>query len=233
VKPPDFDPRKKYPVIVYVYGGPHAQVVQDRWGSATLFDHLCATKGFLVWAMDGRGSWGRGHAFESGILKKLGELELSDQLEGVVQLKKLPFVDPARVGIWGWSYGGYLTLYAATHSGDLFKAAVAGAPVTHWKYYDSIYTERYMKLPKDNPEGYEVSAPVTSADKLGPRLLILHGTSDDNVHMQQTMAFVDALMKARKDFTFVPLPRQKHGPREPAARLYANQRILEFFEKNL
>lgn len=233
VKPADFDPAKKYPVIVYVYGGPHAQLVQDRWGATSLFDHLCAEKGFLVWTVDGRGSWGRGHAFETPILKKLGEIELKDQLEGVAWLKRQAFVDPARIGIWGWSYGGYMTLYAATHAPEVFKVAVAGAPVTDWKFYDSIYTERYMKTPKENPGGYKASSNVEAAAKLGPKLQIQHGTSDDNVHMQNTIAFIEALERARKGFEFVPLPRQKHGPREPAFRLYSNQRILDFFERNL
>ena len=233
VRPASFDPTRKYPVIVYVYGGPHAQVVQDRWGATSLFDHLCAEKGFLVFSLDSRGSWGRGHAFESAVLKRLGEVESKDQLEGVSWLRKQAFVDPARIGVWGWSYGGYLTLYLATHAPEAFRAAVAGAPVADWKLYDSIYTERYMKTPKENPEGYRASSCVESAGKLGPKLQIQHGTSDDNVHMQNTMTFVDALVRARKDFEVVPLPSQKHGPRDPAYRLYSNQRILEFFEKNL
>ncbi|MEO6325694.1 MAG: S9 family peptidase, partial [Thermoanaerobaculia bacterium] len=233
LKPADFDPGKKYPVVVFVYGGPHAQVVKNSWGVSSLLDEVMASKGYLVWSMDNRGSWGRGHAFETPLAGRTGKVELADQLEGIAHLKKQAFVDPARIGLWGWSYGGYLTLYAATHAGETFKCAVAGAPVTDWKYYDTIYTERYLKTPKENAAGYEDSAPLTSAGKLGTRLLIIHGTADDNVHMQNSMAFVDALMRAGKDFTFVPLPGQKHGPRDPAARLYSNRRILEFFEKNL
>ena len=233
VRPADFDPARKYPVVVYVYGGPHAQVAGDRWGTTSLLDHVMAGRGFLVWAMDGRGSGGRGVAFESAILKRLGEVELADQLEGVAQLKKLPFVDGTRLGLSGWSYGGTLTLVAATRAPELFKAAVAGAPVTHWKYYDSIYTERYMKLPKENPEAYESTAPLTHAARLGPKLLLLHGTADDNVHMQNSIAFADALNKARKEFVFVPFAGMKHGPRDPATRHAVNQRILSFFEQNL
>ena len=202
-------------------------------GRVPRLDTVLAAKGILVWTMDNRGSWGRGHAFETPVLKNLGTLELEDQLEGIAELKKRPYVDGSRIGIRGWSYGGYLTLFAATHAGEVFRCAVAGAPVTDWKFYDSIYTERYMKLPKDNVEGYKASSPVQAAGKLGTRLLILHGTSDDNVHMQNTMVFADALMKARKDYDFVPLPRQPHGPRDPAARLYAYQRIAEFFEETL
>ena len=126
-----------------------------------------------------------------------------------------------------------MALYAATHAGETFRCAVAGAPVTDWKYYDSIYTERYLKLPSQNPGGYRDSSPLQAADRLGSKLLLLHGTADDNVHLQQSIAFVDALTKARKDYTLVLLPGQKHGPRDPASRLYANQRIVEFLEKNL
>lgn len=231
-KPPDFDPAKKYPVLVYVYGGPYAQEVRNAWVRPSV-DTVLAAKGILIWTMDNRGSWGRGHAFETPVLKNLGTLELKDQLEGIAELKKRPYVDGSRIGIRGWSYGGYLTLFAATHAGEVFRSAAAGAPVTDWKLYDSIYTERYMKLPKDNVEGYKASSPVEAAGKLATRLLILHGTSDDNVHIQNTMVFADALMKARKDYDFVPLPRQPHGPRDPAARLYAYQRIAEFFEETL
>jgi dipeptidyl-peptidase-4 len=231
-KPPGFDPARKYPVLVYVYGGPHAQEVRNAWARPSV-DTVLAAKGILVWTMDNRGSWGRGHAFETPVLRNLGTRELADQLEGTAELKKRPYVDGSRIGIHGWSYGGYLTLFAATHAGELFRSAAAGAPVTDWKFYDSIYTERYMKLPKDNVEGYKASSPVEAAGKLGTRLLILHGTSDDNVHLQNTMVFADALMKARKDYDFVPLPRQPHGPRDPAARLYANQRIAELFEETL
>jgi dipeptidyl-peptidase-4 len=233
VKPAGFDPAKKYPVVVYVYGGPHAQVVQERWGGTSLLDHVLAGKGFLVWAMDGRGSGGRGLAFESAILKRLGEVELKDQLEGVAQLKALPFVDGSRLGLNGWSYGGYMTLYGATRAPGLWKAAVAGAPVTHWKYYDSIYTERYMRLPKENPDGYETSAPLAQAGKLEAKLLVLHGTADDNVHLQQSIAFLDALNRARKEYAFAPFAGMKHGPRDPATRRSVNERILSFLEENL
>lgn len=232
VKPADFDPGRKYPAIVFVYGGPHAQLVQDRWGAVSGLDHLLASKGFLVFTMDNRGSWGRGHAFETPILKNMGAQELKDQLEGVAELKKRPYVDGARIGITGWSYGGYMTLYAATHAGATFKCALAGAPVADWKLYDSIYTERYMKSPRDNAEGYRTSSPLLAAKDMGTKLLIVHGTSDDNVHMQNSISFIDELVKARKDFSFVPLPRQKHGPRREAL-LYRNQRLVGWFEKNL
>lgn len=233
VKPPDFDPAKKYPVIVHVYGGPHVQMVLDRWGQVSVLDQVLAQKGFVLFSMDNRGSWGRGHAFETPILKRMGEQELKDQLEGVAHLKKMPFVDGTRIGLHGWSYGGFMSATATTKGEGAFKAVFAGAPVTDWKYYDSIYTERYMKLPKDNETGYKASSVLAAAEKQSGKLLLVHGTSDDNVHMQQSMAFIDALMRAKKDFTFVPLPRQLHGPQDPAARFYSSLRLVEFFEKNL
>ncbi len=231
VKPPAFDPARRYPVVVRVYGGPHGQVVKDAWERQTPLDLLFASKGFLVWSLDNRGSWGRGHAFETPLLMRTGEVELRDQLIGIEKLRGRPYVDGSRIGIWGWSYGGYLTLYAATHAGETFRCAAAGAPVTDWALYDSIYTERYMKLPGENQEGYRASAPAP--DRLSTKLLILHGLLDDNVHLSNSLIFADGLMKARKDFVFVPLPRQKHGPHEPAARFCVDQRLLEWFEQNL
>lgn len=233
VKPAGFDPSRKYPVIVSVYGGPHAQMVQDKWSANTLFDHFLASRGFLVWSLDNRGSWGRGKAFETPVLKRLGEVELADQLEGIAHLRKQPWVDSTRIGIWGWSYGGTMALLAATKTKGAFKAAVSGAPVTDWHLYDSIYTERYMKLPAENPEGYRDASLIERARDLNAKLLILHGTNDDNVHIQNSMRFVDVLIKARKDFEFVPLPGVKHSPRAPGVRVYVFQRILDFFERNL
>jgi len=233
VKPSGFDPSKRYPVIVLVYGGPHAQVVHDAWGATSLFDHYMASRGFLVWSLDNRGSWGRGHAWEAAIFKETGKRELADQLAGVKSLKALPYVDPARIGIWGWSYGGYMTLYSLTNAPDVWKCGVAGAPVTHWKFYDTIYTERYMRTPKENPQGYEVSAPLTKARDLKAKLLLIHGTADDNVHMQNTMAFVDALTKAGKLYQLEIQPGQKHGFYGKASVNFRNATIAKFFEENL
>ncbi len=233
VKPADFDPSRKYPVIVDVYGGPHGQVVRDSWGATTLFDHYLASKGFLIWSLDNRGSWGRGHAWETAIFRETGKRELADQLAGVRYLRSLPYVDPARIGIWGWSYGGYMTLYALTNAPDVWKCGVAGAPVTHWKFYDTIYTERYMRTPKDNPAGYEASAPLTKAKDLKAKLLLIHGTADNNVHMQNTLAFVDALTKAGKPYQLEIQPGQKHGFRGKDSLNFRNAAMAKFFEENL
>ncbi|MDQ2980550.1 MAG: S9 family peptidase [Acidobacteriota bacterium] len=233
VKPAGFDPARKYPVVVFVYGGPHAQVVRDQWGATQLLDHLLASRGYLVWSLDNRGSWGRGHAWEATLLRETGKRELADQLAGVRHLKSLPFVDRARIGIWGWSYGGYITLYALTNAPDVWKCGIAGAPVTHWKFYDSTYTERYMRTPAENPAGYEASAPLSKAKNLKARLLLIHGAADDNVHLQNTLAFIDALTKAGRPYELQVQPGQKHGFRGKASLDFRNAAIVKFLEENL
>ncbi len=231
--PPDFNPRRKYPVIVYVYGGPELQVVQDRWGVSSPLDQLFADNGFIVWSLDNRGSWGRGHAWESVIFEHMGGHELADQLTGVAYLKSMPYVDSNRIGIWGWSYGGYMTLYALTHAPGVFKCGAAGGPVTAWKLYDTIYTERYMRTPRENPAGYRDSSPLYFADRLKAPVLLIHGAIDDNVHMQNTMNFVEALVKANKPFELYIQPDQKHGFQGQTVRTYLDERLLRFFMHHL
>ena len=233
VKPPDFDPHRKYPVIVNVYGGPEVQMVRDEWGVTSLEDLLFAEHGFLLWTLDNRGSWGRGHAWETTIFEHLGRQELSDQLAGVNYLKSLPYVDPNRMGIWGWSYGGYMTLYTLTHAPEVFKCGAAGGPVTDWKFYDTIYTERYMRTPEANPEGYRESSPLDAAGNLRAKLLLMHGADDDNVHLQNTINFIEALIRDGKSYQFYLQPGEKHGFTAYSARLYLVKRLLTFFESNL
>lgn len=232
-KPADFSPEKKYPVVVYVYGGPHEQLVKNQWRASSLLDLLFAQEGFLVWTLDNRGSWGRGHAWESVIFKGMGRRELEDQLAGIEYLKSLPYVDSGRLGLWGWSYGGYMTLYALTHAPEVFKCGAAGGPVTDWKFYDSIYTERYMRTPAENPEGYENSSPLAAAANLRAKLLLIHGADDDNVHMQHTLNFIDALVEAGRPFELYIQPGQKHGFSGQAVNTYLNRRLLDFFKRNL
>jgi dipeptidyl-peptidase-4 len=233
IKPADFDPSKKYPVIVYVYGGPHAQVVRNHWPAVQPGLQLLAQAGFLIWSLDNRGSWGRGHDWEKRIFRNLGTNELADQLAGIAYLKTLPFVDTNRFGIYGWSYGGYMTLYALTHAPDVFKCGVAGAPVTDWKFYDTIYTERYMRTPQENPAGYKTSSPLAAASRLKARVLLIHGTSDDNVHLQNTMNFLEALTKANRPYELQIQPGQMHGFSGEAANRFLNEKIIEFFIRNL
>jgi dipeptidyl-peptidase-4 len=234
VKPVEFDPAKRYPVIVNVYGGPGAQIVRNSWGSLTPISYLLAQEGYLVWSLDNRGSWGRGHAWEASIFKNFGQRELEDQLIGVSYLKSLSYVDPARIGVWGWSYGGYMTLYALTHASDVFRCGVAGAPVTDYRSYDSIYTERYLKTPEENPEGYRASAPLEAAASLQAKLLIVHGTVDDNVHMQNSIAFINALTRADRPYEFHLQAAEDHGfERNNGSKAYLMERLLDFFRRNL
>jgi dipeptidyl-peptidase-4 len=233
VKPAGFDPARRYPVVVVVYGGPGVQTVQNAWGTGTLLKHLLASHGFLVWSLDNRGSSDRGRAFEDPIFRHLGKVELEDQLAGVEHLKSLPFVDASRLGIYGWSYGGYMTLYALTRAPAVFKAGVAGAPVADWKLYDTIYTERYMGKPEDNPEGYEASSPLAKADDLRSPLLVIHGTSDDNVHVANTMSFVDALIREGRPHTLMLHPRQMHAFSARENRTARDAAILRHLETYL
>ena len=233
IKPPHFNPRKKYPVLIYVYGGPHAQVIRNAFGYTRYLWHLMmAQKGFIVFSMDNRGSWGRGHDWEKQVYRQLGKLELMDQLEGVAYLKKQPYVDANRIGIWGWSYGGYMTLYALTHA-DVFRTGVSVAPVTDWRDYDTIYTERYMGLPQENEEGYRNSSPVFFADSLKGMLYLIHGTGDDNVHFQNSVQMADALIDAGKMFHFMMYPQQKHGIAARADRIHLFKLITHFLEEHL
>jgi len=234
IKPPDFNPQKKYPVLVYTYGGPHAQVVRNGWGGANFLWHqLMAQKGYIIFSLDNRGSAGRGHAFEAPLHFRMGAQELSDQRDGVQYLRSLSYVDANRIGIWGWSYGGYMTLHAMFEAGDDFKVGFAGGPVTDWRYYDTIYTERYLGLPQKNEKGYQDSSPVKYAGQLKGKLLIAHGTGDDNVHYANTLAVINDLIEAGKYVEVLAFPGRGHGVSDPPARRVLMQRVTQFFLDNL
>jgi dipeptidyl-peptidase-4 len=207
--------------------------VQKNWTGSDPLEQILARAGFLVWRLDNRGSWGRGHRFEILVDQHLGEIELADQLAGVAYLQSLPFVDGKRIGITGWSYGGYLTLYAMTHAPEVWRCGVAGAPVTDWSLYDSIYTERYMGTPESNPEGYRDSSPVNAIERLAAPLLLAHGTDDDNVHLQHTIQFVEALSRHRKHYELLIQPKQTHGFKGEGPEIYLHERMLEFFKRHL
>ncbi len=216
VKPENFDPAKKYPVIIHWYGGPTLQMVSNRYGATNLFniierDVLYTQEGFIVWRLDNRGSFGRGHAFETPIYEELGKAALDDQLAGVEYLRTLPYIDASRIGTDGKSFGGYMTLYALIFAPDVFKAGVAGSAPTDWAYYDTIYTERYMRTPSQNPEGYEATNLISAVDQLQARPLIIHGLNDTNVHLQNSINFVQALEHIDKPFEFLPLPNLNHS----------------------
>ena len=234
LKPLSFDPARKYPLVVSLYGGPHAQLVVDQWaGSGFLFDELLAQNGYLVLTLDNRGSSGRGHTFESPIDRHMGEIELADQLAGVAWLEKLGYVDSARIGVRGWSYGGYMTLTALFHAADVFKAGFAGAPVTDWKNYDTIYTERYMGTPQENPAGYHDSSPVNYVAALRGKLLVVAGTGDDNVHFANSVQLSEALINAQKYAEIQLYPGRGHGISDQPAQIHVFRRVLKLFLDNL
>jgi dipeptidyl-peptidase 4 len=234
IKPPNFDASKKYPVIVHLYGGPGAQEVRDAWeGSTYLWHQLMAEKGFVIFVLDNRGTTGRGHAFETPVYHHFGQAELADQLAGVAWLRRQAYVDPAHIGIWGWSYGGYMTCVAMLRAGDVFKAGFAGAPVTDWRQYDTIYTERYMGTPQENPEGYRDASPVNFAAGLQGKLLIVHATGDDNVHFANTVELAEKFVDAEKYAEYQIYAGRGHGISDAAARIHIFNRVTQFFVENL
>jgi dipeptidyl-peptidase-4 len=216
VKPAGFDPAKKYPVVVHWYSGPGLQMVSNRYGATNIFniierDVLYTQEGFIVWRLDNRGSFGRGHLFETPIFGELGKAALDDQLAGIEYLKTLPYVDATRIGTDGKSFGGYMTLYALLNAPDVFRCGVAGAAPTDWSYYDTIYTERYMRTPQANPEGYAATNLIDKAAQIQARPLLIHGLDDTNVHLQNTVNFIQALEANDKLFDFIPLPNLSHS----------------------
>lgn len=233
IRPPDFDPSRKYPVLQYNYGGPHAPVVRDSWGGTTyLWHQLLAQRGYVIWYCDNRSASGKGIAPTWQAYGQMGVVELRDIEDGVDWLRQQPWVDGERIGIWGWSYGGFMTAYALTHSTS-FKAGIAGAPVTDWRLYDTIYTERYMRMPQNNPEGYDATSVVRAAGDLHGNLLILHGTMDDNVHMQNSVQLIYELQKAGKEFDLMVYPRARHGVREPELVWHLRRRMTDWLLENL
>ena len=211
LKPPDFDPAKKYPVLFTIYGGPGSQSVNNSWGTVNAWHQVWAQRGIIVVSVDNRGTGGRGEEFKKCTYLQLGKFETTDQVEAAKYLGTLGYVDKARIGMWGWSFGGYLTLSCLTKGADYFSFGIAVAPVTNWKYYDNIYTERYMRTPKENNAGYEDNSPVNHAAKLKGKLLMICGMADDNVHPQNSYDMVTALVAADKQFESQFYPNSNHG----------------------
>lgn len=233
IKPVDFDPNKKYPVLMYVYGGPGSQTVQDRWGGANyLWYQMLAQKGYIVVSVDNRGTGARGYAFRTLSYEQLGKYETEDQINAAKKLAELPFVDANRIGIWGWSYGGYMSSLCLFKGSDVFKTAIAVAPVTNWKYYDSIYTERYMGLPSEN-KGYDDNAPISHVGGLEGKYLLVHGTADDNVHFQNAIELVSALQAADKQFDMMVYPDRNHGIYGGNTRLHLYRLMTNYILENL
>lgn len=234
IKPPDFDPAKRYPVITYVYGGPAAPTTTDSWDGATyLFHQALAQRGFIVFSVDGPGSQIDSARAVRRLYHRLGPASLAGQLAGITYLRGQSYVDSTRIGLWGWSFGGYETAYALTHAPRLWKVGVAVAPVTDWRYYDTIYTERYMGTPQQNPAAYRESSVVARAAALGGRLLLLHGTADDNVHLANSVALVQAFVRSGKQVDFMVYPRKAHGISGIPQQRHLFNHMLEYWQAHL
>jgi len=234
IDPPDFDPTKKYPVFMYVYGGPNSQTVTNSWGrNNLLWFHLLAQKGYIVVSVDNRGTGARGEEFRKNTYLELGKFETIDQIEAAQYLGSLDYVDKNRIGIFGWSYGGYISSLCITKGADYFKLAIAVAPVTNWRYYDNIYTERFMRTPQENGENYDDNSPINFVDKLKGKYMLVHGTADDNVHVQNSMDMITALVKANKQFDLMLYPNKNHGIYGGNTRYHLYKKMTDFILDNL
>ncbi|NQV01181.1 MAG: S9 family peptidase, partial [Bacteroidia bacterium] len=233
IKPANFDPSKKYPVLFYVYGGPHSQLVSESWlGGAGYFLSYMAQQGYVVFTMDNRGTANRGFEFESCIHRRLGELEVADQMKGVEYLKSLPYVDADRIGVDGWSYGGFMALSLLLKNPGVFKVAVAGGPVIDWKYYEVMYGERYMDTPQENPEGYKNAALINYVDSLEGKVLILHGSIDPTVVPQNSLQFLKKCIEKGKQVDYFVYPGHEHNVRG-TDRIHMMKKIETYFKDNL
>lgn len=231
IKPVGFDSSKKYPVLMTQYSGPGSQEVLDSW--ALGWENVLAQKGYLVYCVDGRGTGSRGEAFKKQTYGQLGKLEVIDQISAAKYIGSLPYADKSRIGIWGWSYGGFMSLNAILQGADVFKMAIAVAPVTNWRYYDNIYTERYNGLPKDNPTGYDDNSPINHVSTLKGKLLIVHGTADDNVHIQNSFELVSKLIQGNKQYDMMVYPDKNHSIYGGKTRLQLYTKFVDYVEANL
>jgi len=233
IKPLNFDPGKRYPVLVYVYGGPESQEVTNSWDITMGWFQMIVQQGYLVVCIDNRGTDGRGENFKKCTYLQLGKLETEDQINAARFLATLPYIDGNRIGIFGWSYGGYMTSLCMTKGAGIFKLGIAIAPVTNWRFYDSIYTERFMRTPQENPTGYDDNSPINFADMLKGKLLLIHGSADDNVHLQNTMVFARKLVQAGKSFDMAIYPDKNHSLPGKTTRLHLYQKMTDFLLGNL
>jgi len=234
IKPFDFDENKEYPLLMYQYSGPGSQEVANQWNSANdyWFQYL-AQQGYVIACVDGRGTGFKGAAFKKITQKKLGKYEVEDQIAAAKQLGELPYIDSSRIGIWGWSYGGFMSSNALFKGNEMFKMAIAVAPVSSWRFYDTIYTERYMTTPQENPNGYDENSPINHVDKLKGDFLLIHGSGDDNVHLQNTMRLAEALIQADKQFDWAIYPDKNHGIYGGNTRLHLYKKMTNFIHETL
>ncbi len=233
IRPDDFDPGKTYPLFIYVYGGPESQNVVEAWNRRAPWFQMLVQEGYIVACVDNRGTNGRGEEFRKSTYKELGKLETIDQVEAATYLGDLPYIDRERIGIFGWSYGGFMTSLCLTKGNGLFKMGIAVAPVTSWRYYDTIYTERFMRTPQVNPDGYDDNSPINFADQLKGKFLLVHGMGDDNVHFQNSVDFVTALVEADKQFEMLFYPNKNHGIYGGNTTFHLYTRMTDFIKENL
>ena len=233
IKPADFDESKQYPLFFYVYGGPGSQRVKNEWESRLAWHQMLVQNGYIVACVDNRGTGARGEEFRKCIYMQLGKLETEDLIKSAEYLAGLPYIDKSRIGIFGGSYGGYLTLLCLTKGAHVFKTGIALSPVTYWRFYNTIYTERYMRKPEDNIKGYEEGSPINYVNKLTSDLLLIHGTADDNVHIQHSMVLIERLIKNNIQFEMQLYPNLKHGIIGGYARYHLYKLITDFIYRNL
>lgn len=234
IKPKDFDPAKKYPVFMYQYSGPGSQQVNNEWNSYDdYWFMMLAQQGYIVACVDGRGTGFKGADFKKVTYKELGKYEVEDQIDAAKVIGKYAYIDPARIGIFGWSYGGFMSSNCILKGNDVFKMAIAVAPVTNWRFYDSVYTERYMQTPQENASGYDDNSPINHVKKLKGSFLLVHGTADDNVHVQNSMLMVEALIQANKQFDWAIYPDKNHGIYGGATRLQLYTKMTNFIKDKL
>jgi dipeptidyl-peptidase-4 len=233
IKPADFDSTKKYPLFISVYGGPESQDVRDSWDNGLAWQQLLAQQGIIVACIDNRGTNGRGEAFRKITYKQLGKFETEDQVNAARYLGGKSWIDETRIGIWGWSYGGYMTLLCLTKGAGIFSMGIAVAPVTNWRFYDTIYTERFMQKPQDNPQGYDDNSPINHAGKLRGKLLLVHGTADDNVHLQNSVEMAEKLVQENIQFQMFLYPNKNHSIYGGNTRNHLYEMMTEFIRENL
>ncbi|MFT7591821.1 MAG: dipeptidyl-peptidase-4, partial [bacterium] len=235
IKPTDFDSSKKYPLLMFVYGGPGSQQVKDNWLWHNYFWHqmLANEHGYIIAVVDNRGTGARGAEFKKMTYLQLGKYETEDQIAAAKYYGNQSFIDSARIGIWGWSYGGYMSSLCLTKGADVFKTAIAVAPVTNWRYYDNIYTERYMRTPQENADGYDDNSPINHVEKLKGNYLLIHGTGDDNVHFQNTAEMVNKMIHQNIPFDSEFYPNKSHGISGGYTRLHLFNRMTDYILENL
>ena len=234
LKPKDFDPTKEYPLLMFQYSGPGSQSVANRWnGQRDYWHQLLVQKGYLVACVDGRGTGFKGADFKKMTYKELTKYETEDQIAAAKALGALPYIDASRIGIWGWSYGGHMSTNCILKGNDVFAMAIAVAPVTNWRFYDTIYTERFMRTPQENPTGYDDNSPLNYAHLLKGKYLLIHGSGDDNVHVQNTMRMVEALVQANKQFEWMIYPDKNHGIYGGNTSRHLYEKMTTFIENNL